>query len=116
MSALLVSCQTEDKDIYTRLLKVRSVPEGATVVVDGFKLGKTPMTISVETNETGNFVRKTVVTAIPRDDGMHTHIKTFPAYLAATPEKSVVPESVTFYMERNPSDPESVVLDSEDED
>lgn len=114
LSILLSSCQTDDKDNYTRLVSVKSVPAGAVIVVDGFKLGKAPMTISVETNETGNFVRKTVVTAIPQRDGLHTHVKTFPAYLATAPEKSIVPESITFYMERNPSDSGAVVLDAED--
>ncbi len=114
MAFLLSACQSDDKEIYTRIINVSSVPSDAIVVVDGFKLGKTPMSVSVETNENGNFVRKTVITVIPQQNGLNTHVKTFPAYLASAPEKSEVPESITFHMAKAPSDETAVVLNADE--
>ena len=53
VSALLCSCETEDKDIYSRQIQIDSNPTGTTIVIDGLRLGKTPMSVGVETNDSG---------------------------------------------------------------
>jgi len=111
--AVLCGCQSEDKDIYSRQIDIVSVPSGAPIVVDGLRLGTAPISIGVETNEFGCFVRKTVITAIPQDAKYHTQLIAFPAYLAADPEKSKAPEKITFHMEKSPADGGGVVVDEE---
>ncbi|MBQ6534409.1 MAG: hypothetical protein IJI37_04500 [Opitutales bacterium] len=113
LAALLCSCQSEDKELYSRQIDIVSVPAGAPIIVDGFKIGTAPISIGVETNEDGHFVRKTVVTAIPQEASLHTQIITFPAFLASDPEKSKVPEKITFYMNKPPSQGGGVVLDED---
>ena len=96
VSALLCSCETEDKDIYSRQIQIDSNPTGTTIVIDGLRLGKTPMSVGVETNDSGCFVRKTVITAIPSDSGLHTQVVTFPAFRMDDGGKSIVPEKIFF--------------------
>jgi len=109
----LVGCQTEDKDKFSRQIQINSVPDGAQIIMDGFKLGKAPIYVGVETNEVGCFVRKTMITAIPQKDSYHTQVISFPPFNANDPDKSTAPESITFYMERNPVDGNSVILNED---
>lgn len=110
---LLCSCQTDEKETYSRSIDIISIPEGAPIIIDGLKVGKAPLSIGVETNEDGYFVRKTVITAIPQEESFHTQIITFPAYLASNPEKSLVPEKITFNMKVPPSQGDGVVVENE---
>jgi hypothetical protein len=113
LTGLLCSCQTDEKELYSRSIDVVSIPEGAPIIVDGLKIGTAPLSIGVETNEDGYFVRKTVITAIPQKESLHTQIITFPEYLASNPEKSRVPEKITFYMEKPPSQGDGVAVEYE---
>ena len=107
----ICGCETKDKDIFSRQIEIRSTPAGAPIVVDGLKMGKTPMSVGVETTEDGCFVRKTVITAIPQDDTLHTQIVTFPAFRISDPEKSRVPETIRFDMTKSPEQTGGVILD-----
>ncbi len=111
---LLCACNSEDKEIFTRSIEIESVPTGAPIVIDGLKVGAAPLNIGVETNEDGHFVRKTVITAIPQEESFHTQIISFPAFLASDPEKSVVPEKITFYMQKPPSEGGGAVVGDSD--
>ncbi len=110
----LCACNSEDKEIYSRSIEIVSVPEGAPIIIDGLKIGKAPLNIGVETNEDGHFIRKTVITAIPQEESFHTQIISFPAFSAADPEKSIVPEKVTFYMKKSPSETGGAVAGDSD--
>ncbi len=107
---LLCSCNSDDKEIYTRSIEIVSIPEGAPIIIDGMKIGTAPLSVEVETNEDGYFVRKTVITAIPQEASLHTQIITFPAFLATAPEKSLVPEKLTFNMQKPPSEGGGVIV------
>ena len=111
LAALLSGCQTPDKEKFSRQIYIDSIPQGAPIVVDGLKLGAAPITIGVETNEDGFFVRKTVITAIPQEESLHTQIITFPAYLAASPDKSAVPEKIVFDMRKGPAEGGGVTME-----
>lgn len=113
--ALIAGCNTADKDKYTRELKIRTIPSGAPIVVDSLRMGKTPLSINVETNEDGCFVRKTVITAIPHEASLQTQVVTFPAYKPSDSGKSVVPEMVRFDLTKSPSDPTAVYIGDDDE-
>lgn len=110
-SLLLLGCTTEDKELYSRQIDIVSIPAGAPIVIDGLKMGIAPLSVGVETNEDGYFVRKTVITAIPQEASLHTQVISFPAYLASNPEKSRVPEKITFHMDKAPSQGGGVVID-----
>lgn len=110
-SLLLLGCTTEDKELYSRQIDIVSIPAGAPIVIDGLKMGIAPLSVGVETNEDGCFVRKTVITAIPQEASLHTQVISFPAYLASNPEKSRVPEKITFHMDKPPSQGGGVVID-----
>ncbi len=110
-SLLLLGCTTEDKELYSRQIDIVSIPAGAPIVIDGLKMGTAPLSVGVETNEDGYFVRKTVITAIPQEASLHTQVISFPAYLASNPEKSRVPEKITFHMDKAPSQGGGVVID-----
>ena len=94
-------CETKERDLFSRQIEIRSVPAGAPIVVDGLKMGKAPLSVGVETTEDGCFVRKTVITAIPQDESLHTQIVTFPAFRISDPEKSRVPETIIFDMTKS---------------
>ena len=96
-------CETKERDLFSRQIEIRSVPAGAPIVVDGLKMGKAPLSVGVETTEDGCFVRKTVITAIPQDESLHTQIVTFPAFRISDPEKSRVPETIIFDMTKSPA-------------
>ena len=96
-------CETKERDLISRQIEIRSVPAGAPIVVDGLKMGKAPLSVGVETTEDGCFVRKTVITAIPQDESLHTQIVTFPAFRISDPEKSRVPETIIFDMTKSPA-------------
>ena len=102
LAALLTGCNSEDKEIYSRQIDIVSIPAGAPIVIDGLKMGTAPLSVGVETNEDGYFVRKTVITAIPQEASLHTQVVSFPAYLASNPEKSKVPEKITFHTPAGP--------------
>ena len=108
---MLAACVSEDKEKFSRQLRIESVPEGAAVIVDGFKLGKTPMEIGVETTEDGHFVRKTTITLIPASEKHFTQIETFPAYRKANPQGSEVPEKVVFDLTKNPEKEKTVTIE-----
>lgn len=110
-SLLLLGCTTEDKELYSRQIDIVSIPAGAPIVIDGLKMGTAPLSVGVETNEDGYFVRKTVITAIPQEASLNTQVISFPAYLASNPEKSRVPEKITFHMDKAPSQGGGVVID-----
>ena len=110
-SLLLLGCTTEDKELYSRQIDIVSIPAGAPIVIDGLKMGTAPLSVGVETNEDGYFVRKTVITAIPQEASLHTQVISFPAYLASNPEKSRVPEKITFHMDKAPSQGGGVGID-----
>ena len=110
-SLLLLGCTTEDKELYSRQIDIVSIPAGAPIVIDGLKMGTAPLSVGVETNEDGYFVRKTVITAIPQEASLHTQVISFPAYLASNPEKSRVPEKIIFHMDKAPSQGGGVVID-----
>ncbi len=112
-AAALCACTSEEKEIYSRQIEIVSVPEGAPIVIDGLKMGTAPLCVGVETNEDGYFVRKTVITAIPQKASLFTQVVTFPAYLASNPEKSRVPEKITFHMEKPPSQGGGVTFDDD---
>jgi len=114
LSALFLSaCNTPDKEIFSRTMQIESVPSGASIIIDGLKIGKTPIGIGVETTENGYFVRRTSITVIPPADNLNTQVKTFPAYSPNNPEASSVPATITFNMDKDPNDPQSVVLEGE---
>lgn len=96
-------CETKERDLFSRQIEIRSVPAGAPIVVDRLKMGKAPLSVGVETTEDGCFVRKTVITAIPQDESLHTQIVTFPAFRISDPEKSRVPETIIFDMTKSPA-------------
>ena len=96
-------CETKERDLFSRQIEIRSGPAGAPIVVDGLKMGKAPLSVGVETTEDGCFVRKTVITAIPQDESLHTQIVTFPAFRISDPEKSRVPETIIFDMTKSPA-------------
>ena len=102
-AVLLVGCESDDKDKFSRQIYIDSAPAGTPIVVDGLRLGKTPLSIGVETNENGCFVRKTVITAIPSDSAMHTQIVSFPPYRIDDDGKSEVPETIFFDMSKSPA-------------
>ncbi len=100
---LVCGCETKDREAFSRQIEIRSVPAGAPIVVDGLKMGKAPLSVGVETTEDGCFVRKTVITAIPQDESLHTQVVTFPAFRISDPEKSRVPEKIIFDMTKSPA-------------
>ncbi len=108
---LLAGCQSDDKDRFSRQLRIESIPAGATVIVDGFKLGKTPVELGVETTEDGCFVRKTTITLIPADEKHFTQVETFPAYRKANPDASLVPEKILFDLTKNPEKEKTTTLE-----
>ena len=114
LSAALFGCTSEDKEIYSRQIDIVSIPAGAPIVIDGLKMGTAPLSVGVETNEDGYFVRKTVITAIPQKASLHPQVITFPAYLASNPEKSLVPEKITFHMDKAPSQGGGVTINDEE--
>lgn len=100
---LVCGCETKVSEAFSRQIEIRSVPSGAPIVVDGLRMGKAPLSLGVETTEDGCFVRKTVVTAIPQDESLHTQVVTFPAFRISDPEKSRVPEKIIFDMTKSPA-------------
>ncbi len=108
---LLAGCESSDKDRFSRQLRIESVPMGATVIVDGFKLGKTPLEIGVETTEDGCFVRKTAITIIPISEKHFTQVETFPTYRKANPEASKVPEKIVFDLTKNPEKEKTTTIE-----
>ena len=107
----LAGCVSEDKEKFSRQMKIESVPDGAAVIVDGFKLGKTPLEIGVETTEDGHFVRRTSITLIPADSKHFTQAETFPAYRKSNPEGSEVPEKIIFDLTKNPEKGKTVTIE-----
>lgn len=108
---LLAACNSEDKDLFSRQLSIDSLPQGATVVVNGFKLGKTPLEIGVETTDSGCFVRKTTITIIPSNEKHFTQIETFPAFRKSDPAPSRVPEKMLFDLSKNPETEKSLTVE-----
>ncbi len=108
--ALLSGCETPDKEIYSRQIKIVSVPSGAPIVVDGLKVGKAPISLGVESTEDGFFPRKTVITAIPQSDKLHTQVVSFPPFRPDDPEKSRIPEQITFDMTKGADAGGGVIL------
>jgi len=108
---LLCSCVSEDKEVYSRQMKIESVPADALVVMDGFKLGRTPLEVGVETTESGCFVKKTVLTIIPADEKNYTQAETFPAFRKSSPEESRVPEKVIFDLTKNPQTQKTTTIE-----
>ncbi len=111
LPAFIFGCNTEDRDKYSRVMVVDSVPTGAEIVVDGFKLGKAPITVEIASTESGCFVRKTVVTAIPSVQGHNTQVKTFPGFRVGNEAESAIPEKVVFDTSKKPSDAAATVLE-----
>ncbi len=110
-SVVLAGCTSTNKDVYTRLIKIESNPEGAMVIFDGAKLGKTPISVNVETTENGCFVRNTAITLIPADDKCFTQVKSFPAYKKGTSEDCDVPEKIIFDLTKNPEKEQTITLE-----
>lgn len=108
----VVSCQSDEKEDLTRNIYIESVPTGAGIIIDGFKMGSTPLSVNVETTSSGYFVRTTTITAVPQSDNLHTHVKTFPGFREESASNSKVPEKITFMMEKNPAaSDDGIVLD-----
>lgn len=113
LAICLCGCQTKDKELLSRQIEISSIPSGAAIVMDGLKMGKTPLSIGVETTEDGFFVRKTVITAIPQNESLHTQVVTFPAFKISDPEKSRVPHKIKFDMNKSPAQGGGVQFEDE---
>ena len=111
MVVVLIGCTSTNKDIYTRLIKIESKPMGAMVIFDGAKLGKTPISVNVETTENGCFVKNTSITLIPSDDKCFTQVKSFPAYKKGVSGISDVPEKIIFDLTKNPEKEQTITLE-----
>lgn len=112
LSALLAfGCVKDDKDVYSRQIRIDSNPQGASVIIDGFKLGKTPIEVGVETTEDGCFVKKTAITLIPASEKNFTQVETFPGYRKAAPEESVVPERIFFDLTKDPKKEKTTLIE-----
>ena len=112
-SLLLLGCTTEDKELYSRQIDIVSIPAGAPIVIDGLKMGKTPIGVGVETTEDGYFVRRTSITAVPEGEKLNTQVVTFPAHNPNNSDKSWVPAKIIFNMDKAPGSEGSVVLEEE---
>lgn len=107
----LCSCETPEKEVYTRGLYVDTIPAGMEIVVDGLKVGKAPLTVEFESTDDGYFTRKTVLTAIPTRDKLNTQIKTFPAHRADNSAESRIPEKIVFDLTKAPTDTSAVIME-----
>ncbi len=112
-SVLLAGCETSEKEIYSRNIAIESVPSGAQIIIDGLKMGKTPIGVGVETTEDGYFVRRTSITAVPEGEKLNTQVVTFPAHNPNNSDKSWVPAKIIFNMDKAPGSEGSVVLEEE---
>ena len=110
-SFLLVGCVTSEKDEFSRQIRIESNPAGATVIVDGFKLGKTPLDIAVESTENGFFVRKTTITLIPVDSKHFTQVETFSGFRRSSESNSEIPEKMVFDLTKNPEKDKTVTIE-----
>lgn len=110
-SLILFGCNSDPKEIYSRQIRIESNPSGAAVIVNSFKLGKTPIDVSVETTEDGCFVNKTSITIIPVAPNHFTQIETFSGYRKSTPNASKVPEKLIFDLTKNPEKEKTLTIE-----
>jgi len=108
LSLFLISCQSDDRLSKVRLIEIKSVPEGALIIIDGLNVGKAPLFASFEANEFSSFVKSTTITAIPQKEDLFTQVISFPAFNPNAPEKSLIPESIIFNMFKSPSEGNTV--------
>ena len=100
---LICACNTDIEDV-TRLTKIDSIPTGAPIVINGMKVGKTPLSVEFECNDSSCFVKQTTITAIPQEAALHTQVISYPAFSPADPDKSRIPEEIIFDMRKNPAE------------
>lgn len=110
-SLFLWGCNSDPKDIYSRQIRIESNPSGGAVIVNGFKLGKTPVDVSVETTEDGYFVNKTAITIIPVDQKHFTQVETFSGFRKSSPNSSKVPEKLIFDLTKNPQKEKTLTIE-----
>jgi len=108
LSLLLLSCTSDEKLSKVRLVEIKSVPEGALIIINGLNVGKAPLFASFEANEFSSFVKSVSITAIPQKEDLFTQVISFPAYNPNNPEKSTIPESITFNMFKSPNEENTV--------
>ena len=97
--ALFFYACTTDPDLkHIRSIYITSNPEGASLIVNGIAMPKTPVTIEVEATENGCFLVPTQIIALATDKKTHTQITSYPAYNVDNLETSTVPEKIEFDM------------------
>ena len=111
LTCVFSGCVSSDKEMYSRQIRIESIPSGAVVIVDGFKLGKSPMDVAVESTENGYFVRKTTFTLIPLNEKHFTQVETFSGYRKSAPENSEIPEKLIFDLTKNPEKEKTVTIE-----
>lgn len=99
----LSACASKD-EIQTRTVLIKSEPEGATIVVNNFSMGKTPFSIEFESNEFGSFVKKQLIVALPQNAELYTQTISYPAYTPLNQLQSKIPEVIIFNMTKSPKD------------
>lgn len=82
----------------TRMIFVDSTPQGAEIIVNSFSIGKTPLSIEVESTEDGYFAKRTQISAIAQSPELFTQVLSYPPYSPANPALSEVPENIIFDM------------------
>ena len=97
LAALLGACNNAD-EIYTRDIYIDSVPQGATVIINGIALSKTPVTVNVGATDGGCFLIPTQIILLAPNKDTHTQIVSYPAYKPGNEDKSLVPEKLNFDM------------------
>ncbi len=88
------------------MVKISSIPEGASIVVNNLPMGKAPFTIEFEANEFDCFVQKQIITALPQEANLFTQARVFPAFNASNKTASEIPSEIIFDMTKPATDSE----------
>ncbi|MBO6103105.1 MAG: PEGA domain-containing protein [Opitutales bacterium] len=97
LSLILGACKSGD-EIYTRDIFIDSAPQGATVIVNGIALSKTPLTLNVGATDGGCFLIPTQIILLAPNKDTHTQIISYPAYKPGNEDISRIPETLNFDM------------------
>lgn len=108
LPAMLAGCNSKES-LPTRTVLIKSEPEGASIIVNNFSLGKAPISVEFETNDDGYFVKKQNIRALPQSAELFTQMVTFPAFSPSNPEISKAPAELTFIMTKSAQEEGGVI-------
>lgn len=99
--SVLGACTVDPNATYTRTIEITSNPEGASLIVNGIAMSKTPISVEVEATDNDCFLIPTQFIALKMGEDTHTQIVSYPAYKVGNENVSKIPEKIEFDMTRS---------------